>query len=109
MLPKASRFTRREFDALIKGGRVRNYPLFSLRLSQGFAGRKVGMVISKKEVSLASLRNKARRRAYTAVRPHLSLLPLGAGAVFFLRKESLKVKPSELGVAMGEALKTSLN
>ncbi|HYF10407.1 MAG TPA: ribonuclease P protein component [Candidatus Paceibacterota bacterium] len=105
MLPKTSRFTRAEFDALLKGGRVRNYPLFSLRFAPGFVGRKAAVVVSKKEAALASLRNRARRRVYAALRPSLSLLPARTGVAFFLRKGSLTATPAELRAAIDEALR----
>jgi len=104
MLPKASRFTREEFDLLLKGGRSRNYPFFSVRSAPGFVGRKVAVVVSKKGAPLASSRNRARRRTYAAIRPSVAFLPPRVGVAFFLRKESFTATPTALREALAEAL-----
>lgn len=105
MLPKTSRFTRREFDLLLQTGRSRNYPLFSVRYAGGFSGKKAAVVVSKKEASLASKRNTGRRRTYAAIAPVFSLIPAKTGVAFFLRKDALKATPAELRAAIAEALR----
>lgn len=74
-----------------------------MRSATGFVGRKVAVVVSKKEAPLASSRNNARRRVYAAIRPSVALLPLHTGVAFFLRRESLKATPGALREAITEA------
>lgn len=68
MLPKGKRLTRSDFKLLNLEKTFYHSPHFTLRLSRSAKGVKVGVSVSKKISKKAVVRNKIRRRAYSALR-----------------------------------------
>jgi ribonuclease P protein component len=62
MLPKAKRIPKKAFP---KGGILRRFPFGSLRLSSG--APRAAVVVSKKTLAKATVRNALRRKIYAAL------------------------------------------
>lgn len=76
MILKNNRISKKDFDLIMKKGRIFNSDLFSLKIfknveNKGFFGYKVSIVVSKKLAKTAVKRNKIRRRVYSVLNKEL--------------------------------------
>src|SRR3989344_626391 len=98
MLSKNRRVPRVLFPEVIKSGKSFHSGLFSVRVSPSSDSR-ISVSISKKVSKLAVVRNRTRRRVYSALRefvkPGLYLLT-GRPGVEKLKGEELKEEVSKL-------------
>ncbi|MDP3874992.1 MAG: ribonuclease P protein component [bacterium] len=94
MLPKNRRIPRKLFISLLESGKHFNSKHFSLRVTSSDKVR-VAVSVSKKISKKAVVRNKVRRRAYSAVR---SLIPNLTNNLFLLvaKPGAEKIKGKEL-------------
>jgi ribonuclease P protein component len=87
MLPKNRRIPRELFKSILEKGRYSNSPHFSVKVSPEGEKARVAVSVSKKVAKRAVARNRARRRAYSAlqelvptIRPGLYLISTKSGA-----------------------------
>jgi ribonuclease P protein component len=108
MLSKKSRIPRKLFPELLLNSKYTNSSAFSLRfvIPVSMKETRVGVSVSKKISKSAVVRNRVRRRAYTALAAIISNLPSGLflfvakSGVEKLRGEKLK---DELKKLLGKA------
>ncbi|MCK9351301.1 MAG: ribonuclease P protein component [Candidatus Paceibacterota bacterium] len=111
MFPKKNRISKREFDGLMKNGRVFHSPFFSLRIMRGGKDMsKFAFVISKKVAKNAADRNKLKRRGFHALReiiftPKMDMK--GYMAAFFYKKEGKNMGFDEIRGEIQGLLKKS--
>jgi len=111
MFPKKNRITKREFDELMKNGRVFHSPLFSLRFGNKKNDDipKFAFVISKKVAKNASDRNILKRRGFHALRELIFPLSVekrsGHMVAFFFKKEAIGLKFKDIKKDMEILLK----
>jgi|SRR3989344_5783839 len=111
MLSRNYRLPRKLIEKTLKNGKYLSSLHFTLRYAYSSEYR-FAFAVSKKVVPSAVLRNKLRRRGFNALRSILrAILPKtkmetkrGVWAVFFLKKESVRLKPDEFRFAIEEIL-----
>ena len=67
MLPKSKRIPRKLFKPLLESKKYFNSKNFSLRTASSVGETRIAVSVSKKVSKKAVIRNKVRRRAYSAV------------------------------------------
>lgn len=92
MLPKKKRVTKKDFDVLIKNGKVFSSPLFLFYFIKTNEP-KFGVVASKKTFKKAFLRNKYRRIVYNILKD--ADLKVGSG-LFMYKKQSFLPEKSQI-------------
>lgn len=83
MLPQSSRIPRSEFAEILKSRHFSNTAHFTLRVAPGGNKAKFAVSVSKKVSKSAAVRNRTRRRAYSALpsaEPGLHLIVAKSGA-----------------------------
>lgn len=97
MFRRGARLSREEIEEVMKKGGVTHTSVFSLRiLDSGSRNTKFAFVISKKECKTAVGRNRAKRRARSAMQKLVPNLKKPLFCMVFLKKEVIKVPFSEL-------------
>ena len=96
MLKKRARLTSREFDEVIKNGRISQSDFFSLRYHYLSGQAKISAVAPAKIVKTAVLRNGVRRKIYSALQSLYAELPRGIRMVIIAKNPALKAKSREL-------------
>jgi ribonuclease P protein component len=87
MLPHEQRIQREEMDKVLARGVLKHSPLFSARiLKTADPHIKFSFVVSKKVANTAVLRNKLRRRGYSAVKTLSPGIDSGYSVAFFFKK-----------------------
>ena len=94
MLPKSSRIPRALFKSLLESRQYFNSEHFSLRVASSDTVR-VAVSVSKKISKKAVIRNKIRRRVYSAFRNIISTLKPGLYLIV-AKPKAQKVKGKEL-------------
>lgn len=92
MILKSNRLSSRDFELVMKKGRIFNSALFSLKTlkNKDFLGIKASVVVSKKVAKTAVLRNKIRRRVYSVVGKELKNSKNPYFLIFFAKKGAEK-------------------
>jgi ribonuclease P protein component len=93
MVPKKKRVSSALFPILMKTGKVRSTPAFSLRLLPSEKPAHLAIVVSKGVAKGAVERNKIRRRWYSALMP---MLPKTGTYVFFIKKPGILLSLKEI-------------
>ncbi len=98
MLPKHARLTKQTIEAhLIRARRIKTSRFLVLYTSiPGLKEAQVSFTVSKKVAPHAVLRNKLRRRGYSAVRPLIPLFSPGVGVLISYLTPDTKVSISDL-------------
>ncbi len=88
MLPKKNRVDRKGVNLLFKEGKSLVSPILSFRfiIKSTKSPAQISFTTPKSIAKLAVIRNKLRRRGYTAVQKHLNNFPSGIMGVFVFRK-----------------------
>lgn len=104
MLRKSRRITTREFDKILKGGRVVHAPLFIVRYvaSAGPGPSRLAAVAPVKIAKTSVERHRIRRRIYEAARTHMGSLPAGASVIVFAKPGAAKADIGALRASLGE-------
>jgi ribonuclease P protein component len=91
MLPKRERIPRSQFAGLLQSRAYKNSAHFTLRTAPSPSGARFAVSVSKKVSKSAVVRNRVRRRAYTA------LPKAGQGLYLLIAKPGVeRVKGEEL-------------
>lgn len=112
MLPKYKRLNlKTDFKAVVRGTRVETtrFKLFFIRRKTSFIHQntgiaKVGISMSKQDFKKATLRNKARRLASSAVEKIYNDLPAGMNLIIMPKGQVLESGKQELVNELSEAL-----
>ena len=107
MLPKHSRLTKETIERhLLKARRIKT-PLFVFAYTSisGASRAQISVSVSKKVVPKAVLRNKLRRRAYSALAPLLSALPKTTAALVSYTSKDTTITISQLTKEFEQVLK----
>lgn len=92
MLPKINRNTKRDVDRIFKSGKFVVSPNLSFKFIFSEAKTaKVSFICPKSISKKATVRNKLRRRGYSAFKEQENLCPPGIHGVFIFGKNSLAV------------------
>jgi ribonuclease P protein component len=75
MLPNSQRLSVKQFEEVLKKGRVVHNPLFWLRILKTEGNTKVSVISPQKVAKSAVKRNEIRRKIYNIVRNYIDLLP----------------------------------
>lgn len=67
MLPRSNRIPRSEFAEIMRSRQFSNTPHFTLRTAQGGGRARYAVSVSKKVSKSAVVRNRIRRRVYSAL------------------------------------------
>lgn len=104
MLNRVQRVTKRQFDEVMKKGRVVHSPLFLIRILElgGDIASRVAAVAPVKHAKTAVLRNSMRRKIYEGVKPILGELKPGLVMAIFAKDTALKTKSKEIHVGVKE-------
>jgi ribonuclease P protein component len=68
MLPRKQRISTQLFKDIIQKGSAFHAPLFSIRIKKTLNNSRFGVSVPKKVAKTAVLRNKIRRRVYSALK-----------------------------------------
>ncbi|MEX2014268.1 MAG: ribonuclease P protein component [Parcubacteria group bacterium] len=103
MLPKKSRIPRKLFKPLLGSRQFFNSEHFSLRTAES-GNARLSVSVSKKVSKKAVVRNRVRRRVYSAARELMPSLP---SKLFLLAAKSgaLKIKGESLKLELADLLK----
>lgn len=74
MISREHRIPRELFSKLLKTGNIRRSEFLNLKKSPHNETR-IGVSVSKKISKMAVIRNRTRRRIYSALRPYIKELP----------------------------------
>ncbi|MEX2013574.1 MAG: ribonuclease P protein component [Parcubacteria group bacterium] len=104
MLPKSRRIPRKLFKPLLASGRYFNSEHFSLRVGSVENEARLAVSVSKKVSPKAVVRNKVRRRVYSATD---DLIPHLSGRLFLLiaKPKAQNIKGQNLKDELVELLK----
>lgn len=101
MLPHSKRLTTALFKDIFVNGKSFHSPFFIVRARKnGVDTNRFGISVTKKVSNTAVLRNKIKRRVYTALRSIDTAFPVHA--VFIIQKTALKMTPKEFAVEIRE-------
>jgi ribonuclease P protein component len=108
MLPRKQRIRKNSFRDLLGGGRSATSGPLTVRVYGGLKSEtaQVAVIVSKKIAKTAVLRNKMRRRVYSALRPLISTLKSNRYLVYS-KKEILDISFDELKKVCKEVLSKS--
>ena len=101
MLPKELRLSRSEFPQLLSNGlrfNSKSLLLYIVKNNENLANNKskFSFSISKKIALKATLRNKYRRRGYSAINKHLKQIKGGYKMFFVYKKNSIPLDYNKL-------------
>jgi ribonuclease P protein component len=108
MFPRLYRLSREEIGEISKKGSVKHTPFFSVKyLDLKQSHFKCAFVISKKECKLSVDRNRAKRRARTALREILPEIT-SIGFIVYVKKAAITVDFEDLANDFKKVFKISL-
>lgn len=108
MLPKNSRISRKEIEVLLKSGRRYHSPNLQLySLTKDIKNSKFSFSVSKKVCKNAVDRNKYRRRGYSVIGKHKSLIKSGFYCLFIFKKNSKSITFESIETEILELLSVS--
>jgi ribonuclease P protein component len=96
MLPSSQRLSSRQFDLVMKKGRIIRSPIFLIRLLKVEEKSRVSAVVPKKVCKTAVGRNKIRRQMYEAVQPFFSSLVQGYHIALFANDKAKEIDFADL-------------
>lgn len=105
MLPKKNRIPKEDFPAPQKQGFRVFSPLFSAVIYKNDTGVQVAVVVSKKTAKTAVVRNRIRRRVYSAIGGYYENFLYPALLVIYPKKESSIVLFATLKAEIEKALR----
>ena len=86
MIKKSQRLSLKQFEDVMQKGRVFHSSLFLLRVTTGNQDTRISAVAPLKIAKKAVVRNRIRRKIYTAVRPLAAKISDGAYGAIFAKK-----------------------
>jgi ribonuclease P protein component len=87
MLKKSSRLTKRQFDEIMKKGRVAHSSLFLMRFTDNNKDKRISAVAPLKVAKKAVERIRIRRKIYNALESVLKSVSAGTHAALFAKKD----------------------
>ncbi len=87
MLPKFQRLTTRQFEEVMKKGRVAHSSLFLFRVTPNQKDTKISAVAPVKIAKKAFLRNQIRRNIYNALEPLIEKVLPGIWTAIFAKSD----------------------
>ena len=108
MLCRTQRVTKRQFDEVMKKGRVVHSPLFLLRtfelgnLSKNPMPAKVASVAPVKIAKTAVARNKMRRKLYEAIKKISPIIKSSTTSIVFAKEPAMKAKGADIQAGVKE-------
>jgi ribonuclease P protein component len=94
MLNRSSRLTTKQFNEVMKNGKVVHSAFFMARMSSPAESTRISAVTPVKIAKKAVLRNKMRRRTYAAVRPLLAGISFTAHIILIAKAPLLLIEES---------------
>ncbi len=93
MTPKKNRLTKEDIDNKLRNARKIEGDIFRIlyTIDKGAVVPQVSLVAPKKIANTAVARNKLRRRAYSAIKPLISMLLPGTKAVIHYKKQDSNI------------------
>ena len=93
MLPRTSRLTTRQFDLVMKKGRVVHSSFFLARVLEGQVGTRFSAVVPVKVSKKATDRNRIRRAMYDHIARPLNSITVSCHVAIFAKIDTT-TKPS---------------
>jgi ribonuclease P protein component len=95
MISRSHRLSTKQFNEVIKKGRVTHSPLFLMRVLQiGEGPTRIAAAVPVKVARKAVSRNAMRRKVYEAVRPLLSDIKEGFNIILFAKTINMPANKS---------------
>jgi|AntRauTorcE11897_2_1112592.scaffolds.fasta_scaffold126158_1 ribonuclease P protein component len=96
MLSKTQRLQTNEFDFVYKKGKNVNTEVGYFKIAKITGKSKISCTVAKGELDKSTHRTRVRRRGYSAVEKYVDEIPSGYGVIWFLPKEAINVKHTQL-------------
>ncbi|MFA6404626.1 MAG: ribonuclease P protein component [Candidatus Paceibacterota bacterium] len=96
MLKKSQRLNTKQFDEVIKRGKLTPSKFFLIRVLQDAEYTKVSVVMPKKILGKASKRNRSRRVMYEAVGSIFDTIPTNLHAIIIAKSDISGIKQEEM-------------
>lgn len=100
MLPKPKRLSTKAFKEIIDTGKYLHTPLFLFRSVSFQGSSKFSVSVPKKVAKTAVLRNKIRRRVYSALNKLLPEIEDGIQAILIVKPSILTISFKELSIGI---------
>ena len=96
MLPNSQRLTTKQFEEVLKKGRVVHNPLFWLRILSVQGGTKVSVICPQKIAKSAVERNEVRRKIYNQMRLLVNQLTMNSQCILCPKEAINKINDQQL-------------
>ncbi len=95
----------RDFKALFRGGRKKDFPLFRLSVLPNHLSRaRIAIVVPKSAEKRAANRNRMRRRVWEWLRTKTSVFSRSVDVGFYIKKEAFLVSRKKFYEALARAV-----